>query len=75
MKELICYCKNVSKTEIETAILKGAKTLKDIQESTGACTGSQCKELNPNKRCCSVEILTMLNNSESLGQKHCSCCS
>lgn len=75
MKELICYCKNVTKAEIESAILRGAKTLKDIQESTEACTGNQCKELNPNKRCCSVEILAMLNSGESRESEHCSCCS
>jgi hypothetical protein len=75
MEELICYCKNISKTEIETAILKGAKTLKDIQNATGACTGNWCKELNPNKRCCSVEILTILNNNKDGEPKHCAFCS
>ena len=75
MEELVCYCKNVLKTEIETAISEGAKTLKDIQKNTGACTGNQCKELNPNKRCCAVEILVMLNSSKSGESKHCSCCS
>ncbi len=74
MEELICYCKNVSKTEIQSAILKGAKTLKDIQEATGACTGNRCKELNPNQRCCSVEILAMLNSEETGQPKHCTCC-
>ena len=75
MEELICYCNNVTKAQIETAISKGAKTLKDIQKSTGACTGNQCKVLNPNKRCCSVEILAMLNSSENGQSKHCACCS
>lgn len=75
MEELICYCKNVTKAEIESAILRGAKTLKDIQKYTGACTGNQCKELNPNKRCCSAEIRVMQNSDESREPKHCSCCS
>ena len=75
MEEIICYCRKVSKSEIETAILKGALTLKDIQDSTGACKGNQCKELNPKGRCCSVEILAMLNNKESGQSMHCSCCS
>lgn len=75
MKEPICYCKNVSKAEVKTAMLNGAKTLKDIQEATGACTGNQCMEVNPNKRCCSVEILAMLNSNENGEPKHCSCCS
>lgn len=75
MEEIICYCGNVSKNEIETAILKGAKTLKDIQDATGACTGNQCKELNPKGRCCSVEIAAMLKSNGNDEPKHCSCCS
>ena len=74
MEEIICFCKNISKAGIETAILKGAKTLRDIQDSTGACTGNHCKELNPNGRCCSIEIATMLNNKKN-GHKPGCCCS
>lgn len=75
MKEIICYCKNVTKTEIESAILSGAKTLKDVQEITGACTGNQCKELNPKGRCCSAEIKEMLKDNIGYQPNHCSCCS
>jgi hypothetical protein len=75
MEEIICFCKNISKAEIETAFLKGAKTLKHIQDATGACTGNQCKELNPKGHCCSAEIATMLNNKDYEQQKQCCCCS
>lgn len=75
MEEIICYCRNVSKSEIQKAILKGALTLKDIQDAIGACTGNQCKELNPKGRCCSVEIIAMLNSSGNKQPKQCSCCS
>ena len=51
MSKIICYCKNVTKAEMEQAIEKGAKTLGDIQNMTGACIGGQCKELNPLGRC------------------------
>lgn len=70
MEEIICYCKYVSKREIETAIEQGAKTLKDIQEITGACMGNQCKEMNPKGVCCSVDILPMLPKTRG----KCSCC-
>lgn len=60
MDEIICYCKQITKSEIEKAISEGAKTLKDIQEITGVCTGNQCKELNPSGKCCSSEINAML---------------
>ena len=70
LNEIICYCKNVSKIEIETAIQNGAKTLKEIQDSTGACTGNQCKELNPKGICCSGDINALLPERP----KKCSCC-
>lgn len=60
MDEIICYCKQVTKSEIEKVILNGAKTLKDIQEITGACNGNQCKELNPLGKCCSSDINALL---------------
>jgi len=69
-QEIICYCKQVTKNEIESAIGDGAKTLKDIQEITGACTGNQCKELNPKGVCCSSDINIMLPKQV----KGCSCC-
>jgi hypothetical protein len=60
--KIICYCSNVSKNEILNAIKNGAKTLDDIRKVTNACTISKCKEMNPNKRCCSGDILNILRN-------------
>ena len=68
--EIICYCKNVLRDEIKAAINDGAKSLKDIQEKTGACTGNQCSELNPKGVCCSTDINAMLPDAP----KKCSCC-
>ncbi len=73
MDKTICYCKNVSKEEILKAIKDGAQSLKGIQEKTGACTGNQCKELNPSGKCCSGDIRKLLYNSDH--SKGCSCCS
>jgi len=61
--DLICYCIEVDKKTIVTAIQNGAETLKEIRERTGACTGSDCKTLNPNKRCCSKEIDQLLKSN------------
>lgn len=63
--QTICYCKQVSRVEIEKAILNGAKTLSDIQKSTGACTGNQCKVKNPSGKCCSEDINRILNCSNN----------
>ena len=52
-RDLICYCCKVDKLTIVDTIKSGATTLK---ATTGACRGNECKELNPNKRCCSKEI-------------------
>ena len=58
--DLICYCIEVSKGEIVNVIKQGAKTLKEIKRLTKAYTGSECKEKNPNKRCCSKEINALI---------------
>lgn len=71
--KMICYCKQVTKKEIESAIKLGAKTLADIQQNTGACMGNQCKELNPSGKCCSGDINRILKNS-GLGLIRPSCC-
>jgi len=61
--QMICYCKQVSQKQIEKAIKLGATTLADIQEGTGACTGNQCKELNPSGKCCSGDINQILKDN------------
>ena len=73
MDEIICHCKQVTKSEIEKAISDGAKTLKDIQEMTGACTGNQCKELNPSGKCCSSDINALLPAPKFKMVSNCSC--
>jgi len=61
--KIICYCKHITQKEIEDAIKQGAKMLTDIQQITGACTGNQCKELNPSGKCCSGDINLLLKNN------------
>ena len=68
-QELICYCKQVTKVEVINAISRGAKTLKEVKEVTTACTGNQCKELNPKGVCCSGDIIELLPPR----QVQCSC--
>jgi bacterioferritin-associated ferredoxin len=63
--KMICYCKQVTQKEIEKAIAGGAKTLSGIRQATGACTGNQCKELNPSGTCCSGDINTIIRNWNS----------
>ena len=58
--EIVCYCSNVTKDEILAAIANGAKTLEDIRKATGACTVGKCKELSPKKRCCSPDIIKLM---------------
>jgi bacterioferritin-associated ferredoxin len=52
----ICYRIGVKESTIVKAIQEGAHTLKAIQKATKACTGNQCKKLNPKGRCCSSDI-------------------
>lgn len=58
--EIVCYCQSVNKGTIVTAIIGGKTSLNDIREVTSACTGGNCKELNPAKRCCSGDILDLI---------------
>ncbi len=57
---IICHCIGVTEGRIVQAIREGSHTLKSIQESTKACTGNRCKELNPKGRCCSGDIITII---------------
>jgi len=61
-QQIICYCSNVTKNQIIEAIKNGAKTLSDIRKMTSACTVGNCKEMNPKKRCCSSDIMAILND-------------
>ena len=65
-EKMICYCKQVTQNEIENAIQSGVKTLSEIQQMTGACTGNQCKALNPTGKCCSADINQLLIKNLSL---------
>ncbi|MBW2109169.1 MAG: (2Fe-2S)-binding protein [Deltaproteobacteria bacterium] len=56
----ICYCKGVTEKTIVEAIRDGSTTLKQIQDSTSACTGNRCKEFNPSGCCCSDDILDLI---------------
>jgi len=71
-EKIICYCKHISQSEIEASIKLGAKTLSDIQRSTGACTGNQCEELNPSGKCCSgvINQLLIYGGSERIKTRH-----
>jgi len=71
--KIICYCNQVTQKEIESAIKLGSKTLADIQKNTGACTGNQCKDLNPSGKCCSGDINRILKIN-GLGLIKPSCC-
>jgi len=71
----VCYCIDVTESEIVQAIRDGARTLKDIQRMTKACTGSQCKEKNPKGQCCSADILALIKRETGTAPaaKHCRC--
>lgn len=73
--KLVCYCIEVDKRTIVEAIKNGKYTLSQIKESTKACTGNSCKDLNPSAQCCSKDIknLIKLYSGKNSNEK-CSCC-
>ena len=47
--KMICHCKQVSYIDIRMAMVKGARTLDEIKEMTGAATAcGRCKVLVEN---------------------------
>ena len=58
--QMVCYCSNVTRRQIEEAMDKGAATLADIREMTGACTKGNCKELSPTGKCCAPVIMQIM---------------
>jgi NAD(P)H-nitrite reductase large subunit len=65
LDEIVCWCSEVSKQSISDAIQNGARNMDDIRRMTGACTQGRCKELSPRSRCCSKEIITLLEAENS----------
>jgi len=75
MNELICYCIGIDKQTIINSVKKGNTTLQNIKDDTKACTGNECEEKNPNKRCCSKEIKELIKiYSNNEDKTSCSCC-
>jgi len=72
--KIICYCLNVSESTIIQAIKNGDNSLKDIQKSTKACTGNRCKELNPSGKCCSEDIMKILQRETGVKSESTCCC-
>lgn len=62
-----CYCEEVTKdTIIEAVLEKGANTLEDIQQMTGANTGKECLTKNPRGKCCGGTVKQMLEEAKNL---------
>ncbi len=59
-EEMVCYCSKVTKAKILDALDNGAKSLNDVRKMTGACTLGKCKELSPIGKCCSPEIIDII---------------
>jgi NAD(P)H-nitrite reductase large subunit len=62
--DYICFCIEVDKGTIVKAIESGADTLKKIRAVTSACTGSDCKNVNPTKKCCSPQINMLIKQTK-----------
>lgn len=72
----VCYCNEVSLSEIKRAIEDGARTIEDVQEMTGACTGSMCEKKNPGGGCCETDILKIIAifGGGATPSGRCKCC-
>lgn len=57
----ICYCNQVTEQEIINSIIKGNDTMDKIRKDTGACINGNCKVNNPSGKCCSLDIMKLIN--------------
>ncbi|EKD83864.1 MAG: BFD domain protein (2Fe-2S)-binding protein [uncultured bacterium] len=78
-EEIVCYCLGVSKGRIIEAIRSGCRSLKAIKDFTKACTGNECETKNPGRKCCSQDILELIdlyadNAGNSAGAESQCCC-
>lgn len=75
--EIVCYCNNISKKTIVSAINEGYNTLSKIKDKTTACTGGKCKVMNPSGKCCSGDILELIeiyfHSLDKESSSHCCC--
>jgi len=57
----ICYCSQVTEKEIIDAIVnKGAKTIKELNDLTGAMKNCNCEINHPTGKCCSTQMNEVL---------------
>lgn len=67
--ELVCYCRQVPKATIVAAIRGGASSPQEIANETTACTGRWCEDMNPNKRCCCVDLEALIEAYSQKGRE------
>ena len=77
--DIICFCRNVSRADIQEAIEKrGAKSILDIQWTTEACKDHKCGKVHPEGTSCEDEVKKMIvaHHGHCVEpEKTCSCCS
>ncbi len=62
ISEYVCYCNKVTEKDIADAINeKGAKTVDEVIQITGAMLNSNCKVNNPKGTCCYPDIVEVFN--------------
>jgi hypothetical protein len=64
----------VPESRIVAEIRKGTRSLKGIGESTKAGTGTRCKELHPQGRCCSCDIIAIIERETGGSVDSNGCC-
>lgn len=57
---VVCYCNQVTKDTIVSAITAGVNCVESVGYVTGAGTGTHCQQLHPEGRCCKTDIATLL---------------
>ena len=61
----ICYCSELTRSEIINAVQNGCKTIDEVQEYTGKNTTGKCREKNPLGKCCKNVFLKTIEKAKN----------
>lgn len=48
----VCYCANITESDICNAVIHGCKTIQDVRIYLSKLECGMCKDKNPTQKCC-----------------------
>ena len=61
--EIICWCANITRKEIERAVKHGCSTENEVRAFLNKWERGKCREKNPKGVCCSAEFAKVIGST------------